>query len=170
MTGASEARRGLMLIGALKLLKSAALFVVGASLLSLLHRDAADAVRHWVEFFRLDVHAQLIERLLAKVAGIDHQTMERLSVGTLLYATVFAIEGLGLLLAKTWAEYMTTGVTTSFLPIEGYEFVDHPSVAKAIVTLINVGVVIYLVREIRRRRAIEQLRAKTQFGRQASNG
>jgi len=162
MNGAKPARSGLLLIGALKLLKSLALFVVSVGMLSLLHRDAAEAVRQWVEFFRLDVHARLIERLLAKVAGIDHQTMRRLSVGTLLYATVFAIEGVGLLMAKTWAEYLTTGVTISFLPIELYEFVEHPSATKAIVTLINVAVVAYLVREIRGRRAIEQLRAETQ--------
>jgi uncharacterized membrane protein (DUF2068 family) len=158
---ASETHRGLLLIGALKLLKALALFIVGVGLLSLLHRDAADVVRHWIGFFRLDVHAHLLERLLAKIAGINHHTMRRLGVGTLLYATVFAVEGVGLLLQKTWAEYMTAGVTISFLPIEVYELIVHPSAMKALVTLLNVAVVIYLVFEIRRRRTNQHLRAET---------
>lgn len=159
---ARETHRGLLLIGVLKLLKALALFVVGVGLLSLLHRDAAAAVRHWIGFFRLDVHARLIEELIAKVAGVDQHTMRRLGIGTLSYASVFAVEGVGLLLQKAWAEYMTTGVTISFLPIEIYELVAHPSITKALVMLINVAVVIYLVFEIRRRRTIEQLHETAQ--------
>lgn len=150
-----------MLIGVLKLLKALALFVVGLGLISMLHRDAAQAVRQWIEFFRLDIHAHLVEELLAKVAGINHQTMRRLGLGTLLYAAVFGIEGTGLLLGKTWAEYMTVGVTISFLPIEAYELVLHASTTKALVMLINVAVVVYLVFEIRRRRAIDHLRSRS---------
>jgi len=158
---ASGTAPGLLLIGALKLLKALALFALGASLLSLLHRDAGEAVRHWIMAFGLDAHARLAEALVAKIAGLNPHTMRRLGVGTLAYATVFAVEGFGLLLGKPWAEYMTTCVTISFLPIEAYELIEHPSGAKALVTLINVAVVVYLVLEIRRRRAIQQLRPET---------
>lgn len=144
-----KTHRGLLLIGAFKLLKSLILFIVGVGVLSLLHRDAAEAVRQLVGFFRLDVHTRLIDELLAKLAGIDHRTMRRLGVGTLLYASVFAIEGIGLLLEKTWAEYMTTAVTISFLPIEGYELLEHASLTKALVMSLNLAVVVYLVLQIR---------------------
>jgi len=158
---ARETPRGLLLIGALKLLKGLALLLLGVGLLSMLHRDAAAVVRHWLQFFRLDVHARLLEAMLAKIAGINHQTMRRLGVGTLVYSAVFGIEGVGLLLGKAWAEYMTIAVTVSFLPIEAYELMAHPSAMKALVTLINVAVVIYLMFEIRRRRTNEQLRPGT---------
>lgn len=158
---ARETPRGLLLIGALKLLKGLALLLLGVGLLSMLHRDAAAVVRHWLQFFRLDVHARLLEAMLAKIAGINHQTMRRLGVGTLVYSAVFGIEGVGLLRGKAWAEYMTIAVTVSFLPIEAYELMAHPSAMKALVTLINVAVVIYLVFEIRRRRTNEQLRPGT---------
>jgi uncharacterized membrane protein (DUF2068 family) len=75
--------------------------------------------------------------------------MRRLGIGTLFYAAVFCTEGMGLLLKQHWAEYLTTGVTASFLPLEIYELVRHPSVAKTFVVLLNIAVVIYLVREIR---------------------
>ena len=45
-----ESRRGLMLIGVLKLLKAAGLVVLGVGVLSLLHRDAEETIRHWAEF------------------------------------------------------------------------------------------------------------------------
>jgi uncharacterized membrane protein (DUF2068 family) len=157
---ARKIARGLLLIGALKLLKALALLALGTSLLSLLHRDVAEAARHWLSAFGLDAHARLAEALVAKVAGLDQQTLRRLGLGSLVYATVFTVEGLGLLLGKSWAEYLTTVVTISFLPIEAYEWLARPSALKALVTLLNVVVVIYLLFEIRRRRANQRLRAE----------
>src|SRR4051812_37693041 len=145
----------------MKLLKSAGLLILGVGVLSLLHRDAEQTIRHLAEFLRVDTHAHLVVHLLAKIGGISPHTMRSLGVGTLLYAAVFGTEGVGLLLAKPWAEYMTTGVTLSFLPLEVYEFCLHPTLVKAVVILINVAVVIYLVFEIRRRRQSSQSPAPT---------
>lgn len=153
---ASRSRRGLLLIGLLKLLKGLALLVAGIGVLSLLHRDAAETVRHWIEYIRIDPRDHWIDHLLGKVAGVSPRTLRHLGIGTLLYAAVFCTEGAGLLLGKHWAEYMTAGVTTSFLPIELYELIVHPSAVKAIVIALNVAVVVYLVLEIRKERAMHQ--------------
>ncbi len=108
------------------------LLALGVGLLSLPHRDAAEAVRHWTRIFS---SRWLIDERLAKVVGVNHQTMRRLGVGTLSHATVFGIVGEGLRLAKTWPEYMPTCVTISFLPIEAYELVVRASGMKALATL-----------------------------------
>ncbi len=136
----------------MKLFKGAALIIAGIGLLSLLHRDAAETVRHWIEYIRIDPHDRLIDHAIEKIAGVDHRTMKRLGIGTLIYAAVFCTEGMGLLLKQHWAEYMTCGVTASFLPLEVYELCVHPSIAKAFVTLLNVVVVVYLVLEIKKER------------------
>lgn len=151
---ATRTRRGLMAIGVMKLLKGLALLALGVGLLSLLDRDAAETIRHWIEYIRVDPHDRLINHLLVEIAGVSQHTMRRLGVGTLLYSVVFCTEGVGLLMAKHWAEYMTAGVTTSFLPLEAYELIVHPSVVKALVIAINVVVVAYLVQEIRKERAL----------------
>ena len=66
---------------------------------------------------------------------------------------MFAVEGVGLLLEKRWAEYVTLGVTISFIPIEVYELVKHPNAIKTTTIAVNVAVVIYLaLRAARRRR------------------
>src|SRR4051794_4178321 len=133
-------RSGLLLIGVMKLLKGLALVVAGIGLLSLLHRDAAETVRHWIEAIRIDPHDRLINHLLERIAGVSQVSLRRLGIGTLLYSAVFCTEGVGLLLGRHWAEYMTAGVTTSFLPIELYELIVHPSLLKALVTVVNLAV------------------------------
>ncbi|MHB8500672.1 MAG: DUF2127 domain-containing protein [Candidatus Acidiferrales bacterium] len=142
--------RGLMLIAAFKLLKGAVLLAVGIGALRLLHKDVAGLVDHWVNAFRVDPHNRYIHWLLAKLPMVDDRKLKELSVGTFIYSAIFLTEGTGLAFHKRWAEYFTTITTASFLPLEVYELFRHATVAKGVALLINLAVVVYLVRELRR--------------------
>ena len=54
-------------------------------------------------------------------------------------------EGVGLLLEKVWAEYLTLILTISFLPWELYELARRPSWMRLGLLLINLAVLWYLV-------------------------
>jgi uncharacterized membrane protein (DUF2068 family) len=144
--------RGLRLIAAFKLLKGFALLAVGFGTLKLLHKDVAAVVEHWINVFQVDPHNHYIHLLLGKLSILDDRRLRELSVGTLLYSAIFFTEGIGLALRKRWAEYFTIITTSSLLPIEIYELVKHASLGKGFALLINLVVVVYLVRELRRTR------------------
>ena len=74
-------------------------------------------------------------------------------MGTFIYAAIFFTEGTGLWFRKRWAEYFTIITTSSLLPIEIYELVRHATLGKWFALLINLAVVAYLVRELRRTRS-----------------
>lgn len=65
---------------------------------------------------------------------------------------MFAVEGTGLLLRKRWAEYLTTGVTASLVPLELYERAHRPSALKLAGVLLNVAIVWFLAARLGRRR------------------
>ncbi|MGC1614623.1 MAG: DUF2127 domain-containing protein [Candidatus Acidiferrum sp.] len=142
--------RGLMLIAAFKLLKGLALLAAGIGALRLLHKDLAEVLDHWVNAFRIDPQDRYIHWLLAKLPLIDDRRLKELSVGTFIYSALFLTEGTGLAFHQLWAEYFTIVTTASFLPLEVYELIRHATVAKGVALAINIIVVIYLVREIRR--------------------
>jgi uncharacterized membrane protein (DUF2068 family) len=142
--------RGLMLIAAFKLLKGFLLMAVGFGALHFLHRDLAVEVAHWVDLLRIDPHSHYLHWILGKVANVDEKKMRELSVGTFFYSALFLCEGTGLALRKRWAEYLTIVSTASLMPIEILEIHKSPSAAKAVLLLINLAVVVYLVRELRR--------------------
>jgi uncharacterized membrane protein (DUF2068 family) len=150
MPGTKSHSRGLMLIAAFKLFKGFALIAVGFGALHLLHRDVAAVVDHWINAFRVDPHNRFIHWLLAKVPSVDDRKLKELSVGTFIYAAIFLTEGTGLALHKRWAEYFTIITTSSFLPLEVYEIIHHITVAKSVALVINIAVVVYLMRELRR--------------------
>jgi uncharacterized membrane protein (DUF2068 family) len=83
---------------------------------------------------------------------VDDRKLKELSVGTFIYSAVFLTEGIGLALSKRWAEYFTIITTGSFLPLEVYELIHRATVPKGVALLLNIAVVVYLVRELRRYR------------------
>jgi uncharacterized membrane protein (DUF2068 family) len=54
-----------------------------------------------------------------------------------------------------WAEWMAVFTTSGFIPLEVMEVIHHVHAVRIIVLLINVAVVVYLIRELMRRRALE---------------
>ena len=144
--------RGLRLIATFKLLKGFALLAAGFGMLKLLHKEVATEIEHWVNIFQVDSHNHFIHLLLEKVANLDDRRLKALSAGTFVYSTIFFVEGIGLALGKRWAEYFTIIVTSSLLPLEVYALAKHASVGEVLALVINLSVVAYLVRELRRTR------------------
>jgi uncharacterized membrane protein (DUF2068 family) len=144
--------RVLYLIAAFKLLKGLALLVVGIGALRLLHRDVAAEVYRWANGFRVDPDNRYVQRLLARFSRLDGKTLSEFSVGTFLYSALFFTEGTGLLLRKRWAEYLTTIVTFSFIPLEIYELSHRATFPRGVVFVLNVAVVVYLAIHIHRNR------------------
>jgi uncharacterized membrane protein (DUF2068 family) len=163
---AKSQSRGLLLIAAFKFLKSLALIAVGIGALRLLHKDVAAVADTWINAFRVDTHNRFINLLLTKLANVDDRRLKELSIGTFFYAAVFLTEGTGLALRRRWAEYFTIITTASFLPLEFYEVLKHPTLAKCAALLVNLAVLIYLIREIRRHPALAEgsERARTPQG------
>jgi uncharacterized membrane protein (DUF2068 family) len=140
----------LWLIAVFKLVKGFALLALGIGALRLLHKDVASIVEHWINVFRVDPHNHFIDLLLAKLSLLDDQKLKELSIGTFIYSAIFFTEGIGLALHKRWAEYFTIITTSSFLPLEVYELTKHASFAKGFALVVNLAVVAYLIRELRR--------------------
>ena len=138
------------LIALFKLVKAAALIAVGFGALSMRHAESGSALRHWLDALAVDPHGKYLTEILAKLTSLHARQLREIGIACLLYALVFVIEGIGLLGRRIWAEVMTVIVTTSFIPLEVYELVVHLTLAKIAVILFNIGVVLYLLRRLKR--------------------
>jgi uncharacterized membrane protein (DUF2068 family) len=142
--------RGLMLIAAFKLFKGLALLIVGIGAHTLINKDLVKEAQHWVDLLRVDPHNHYLHLLLEKLSKVDAKKLREFSVGTFIYSGLFLTEGIGLALRKRWAEYLTTISTALLIPLEIYELVKLPTPAKGALLLVNIAVVAYLIRELRR--------------------
>lgn len=148
----TASRRGstaLILIGLFRLFKGLLLVAAGVGALKLLHKDIADVVTRWVELLRIDPENHFIHGILAKLFSTTSKQLKELSAGFFIYAGLFLTEGVGLLLQKHWAEYLTVITTSALIPIEVYELAKRFSIAKLAILAVNVVIVGYLVSRIR---------------------
>ena len=147
---ASGPRSPLRLIGAFKLAKGVLLAAVALGALHLVHRDVAVVVFRFTRRLHLDPDGRLVEPALRRLAGVTPRAMVRFSLGALVYAALLLTEGIGLLMAQPWAEYLTIVITALLLPLEVYELVRHPNVTRITVLVVNFAIVIYLIGRVHR--------------------
>jgi uncharacterized membrane protein (DUF2068 family) len=136
------------LIALFKLVKAAMLIALGLGALSMRHDHSW--LGTWIQALAADPHGEYVTRALARVAALDAHVLKQIGVGSLIYACVFLTEGIGLMLRRMWAEVLTVIITTSFIPLEIYELVRNQSWAKAAVIGVNVLIVLYLLRRLKR--------------------
>jgi uncharacterized membrane protein (DUF2068 family) len=142
---------GLTLIAAFKLLKATVLILIGVGALRLIHRDVEATAIRLVNHFRGDPDNRYIHALLSKITSLSPHRLEALGIGALIYAGLFLTEGIGLLLQKRWAEWLTVVSGSGFIPLEIYEVIHHARWGRITVLVINIAIVAYLVREIRKK-------------------
>jgi uncharacterized membrane protein (DUF2068 family) len=150
---AKQPHRGdkiLRLIGAFKLLKSTALIVASIATLRLMHRDIGELVIEWERRLHIAPGHRLIDELILKLTSVNHRQLAALAAVLAAYAVMYLVEGIGLLLLKRWAEWMTVLTTAGLIPIEIYENVHRPGWGKVLALVINVALAAYLVVRIRR--------------------
>ena len=149
---------GLLAIGIFKLAKSLFFFCIGIGALHLLHKDLGDEVMRLATALRFDPESRVVSLVMDKVDLIDAARLREIGFATFAYSALALTEGVGLLLEKVWAEYLTLILTISFLPWELYELARRPTWMRLALLLINLAVLAYLVWLLRRKRAREASR------------
>ncbi len=142
--------KGLWLIAILKLLKGLSLLAIALGAIHLLHRDMEATVNHWVDVFNVDPDGKYFHHIIEKLIKVDDRQLRAISAGSFFYSALLLTEGVGLMLEKHWAEYLTIVATASFLPLEVYEIFHHFHWGKVLLLVINIAVVAYLVWVVRR--------------------
>jgi uncharacterized membrane protein (DUF2068 family) len=146
--------RGLLAIGLFKLTKAIFFFCIGVGAIHLLHKDLEDEVMRLALKFKFDPENRFVSLLLDKVDLIDAHRLRQISVATFAYSALALTEGVGLLMEKVWAEYLTLILTISFLPWELYELARRPDWFRLSLLLINLAVLWYLVWLLRRKKLL----------------
>lgn len=148
--------RGLLAIGLFKLGKAILFFCIGIGALHLLHKDLGDEVLRLATALKFDPESRFVTVLLDKVDLIDAHRLKQISAATFGYSALALTEGIGLMLERVWAEYLTLFLTISFLPWELYELIHRPSWFRLSLLLINLAVLAYLVWLLRKKRTAER--------------
>ena len=151
-SGRTRHDRGLLTIGFFKLVESVFFLLVGLGAIHLLHRDLYDTAFQVAGRLKVDPDGRLFSWVLDHLDAITAHRLKQIGAATFSYAGLRVAEGIGLVMEKLWAEHLTVGATTIFLPWELYEIVRQPDWIRISLLVINLAVLAYLVWALRKRR------------------
>jgi uncharacterized membrane protein (DUF2068 family) len=103
---------------------------------------------------RLDSESRLVGFLINKSYMIHHHQLRQGALFSFLYAGLCLVEGFGLMLEKSWAEYFTVTLTLAALPWEGFELIKKFTWFKVGLVVVNVAVLLYLLWVLKRKREL----------------
>jgi len=141
---------GVRLIGALKLASALLLATAGFGILRLMNQDLGEVVERFVLRLRLDPENRFVHGAMAQLGGVDRARLAVVGVGTFFYAALEAAEGVGLLLRRRWASYLTIIATGLLFIPEGYELAHKVSAVRTTVFLANVAILGYLIWKLKK--------------------
>jgi uncharacterized membrane protein (DUF2068 family) len=134
-----------------KLLKVLLLLLAAYGELRLHDASLSAKLVTWAEARPSGLEHEVVTRVLEWFSGLSESKIHALRFVTFTYAAVFAVEGVGLWMQKRWAEWLTTVITASLIPLEIWEFVHRPNLGKAAVVIANTAIVAYLFWHVRAR-------------------
>jgi uncharacterized membrane protein (DUF2068 family) len=140
----------LLTIGVFKLSKGLLLAALALGLLHWAPHDITAALTRLAIAVHVDPDGRHVGRVLHTIAALDARRVTAIRAGLLLYGALFLTEGIGLVLRKHWGTWWGLLVTGSFIPLELYESARHPGPLRIGVLLINLAIVWYLARSLRR--------------------
>ncbi len=142
---APEPRFGMLRTIALyKFIKMLLLLLAAYGELHLHDKSLSTKLVTWVQARPAGLEHEWVTQLLVWFSGLSETKIHALRFVTLTYAAVFAVEGVGLWMQKRWAEWLTTIITASLIPLEVWEFLQKPNIGKAAVVIANLVIVAYL--------------------------
>ena len=142
--------RGLRMVAAVEATKGLLVLAVGAGLLSLVHRDVQATAEHVVSALHMNPASRTPRVFLELAEKLTSTRLQLLALGAAAYAALHLVEAYGLWLGRRWAEWLTVVAGGFYIPFEVYELWIRASWLKAALLALNVAIVIYLVRELRR--------------------
>ena len=136
-------------IAVYKLLKVLLLLAIAYGELRLSDASLTDKLVTWASEHPSGLEQRAVTQLLEWFSGLSASRVHALRMVTLAYAAVFAVEGVGLWMRQRWAEWLTSIITASLIPLELWELLHRPTVGKALVVVANIAIVWYLVWQLR---------------------
>jgi uncharacterized membrane protein (DUF2068 family) len=128
-----------------KLGKALLLLLLTAVLFNLIGKDIGDAFDNLLRFVKIDPGHRFFARIGDQLDKITPTNLKWLASGSLLYALLLLVEGVGLIRRSWWAVWLAIGESAFFIPVEIFELAGKFTWTMFGIFALNSLIVAYLV-------------------------
>jgi uncharacterized membrane protein (DUF2068 family) len=137
-------------IAAERAFRALVLITVGLVLVTHPHANWSEEITRFAQRLGLDPNTNWIRKLLDRVRSISSHQDVLFGVIALAYGALEGVEAYGLWMQRRWGEWLTVFATSLLLIPEAWELAKSATVLKVGVLIVNLLVVAYLLRRLRR--------------------
>ncbi len=120
-------------------------FVVGITLISLLHKDLEVVAGNVLQHLHVDPTGHFAQMFVERASKINESNILLFVILAFVYTIVRSVEAYGLWRLRTWAEWFAIISGTIYLPIEIYEIFQKPTALRFLIFFFNLALVLYLI-------------------------
>lgn len=142
----------LRLIAVFKFGKAVLVIATGLGLLSFFNADVVGKLYQIIGTLPYQFEQRLLRDAIDFLSSLSPIRLRTVALATLTYSGLFILEGVGLWMGRHWGELLTVIATSSLIPIELYEVWHKRSTGSVLVLLINVLILFYLLRLLKKER------------------
>lgn len=137
-------------IAAYKLLKAIASILGAIFILRIRHSNLEEIAWRLLERIGANSEKWFAVHVLDFIAKLNAGKLLTVALIMLGYSIIYTLEGVGLFMEKTWAEWLTVIQTGLLMPWELYEIARKPTLAHFGLFVANLIVVLYLIWRLKR--------------------
>ena len=146
-------------IALLKGLQAITLFAIALTALHMLRPEVVLLVQAWMRALPVESQQDMLQSVGRWAGSLLPHQVAGIALGAFLYGVLFAVESVGLWRRRIWAEWLTVIATGLLIPVEIWEVLVRVSPLRVLALVVNVAVVWYLVRQLRRNVARHRVHA-----------
>jgi uncharacterized membrane protein (DUF2068 family) len=148
----SQQHASLRYIAVYKFIKAAGLLIVALVAFRFVHTPWLDETADWVAHLPIAIGHGILIHWMDELLDVSPSKFTMIGIAASVYGVLFLTEGIGLWRGLRWAEYLTVFATASLIPFEAWEIFHRFGWIKVLALIVNVAIVIYLWRLVRRER------------------
>ncbi len=147
---------GLKFLAFFEAAKGILVLIVGAGILTIVHRNVQYEAMDIVQFFHLNPARHYPEIFLKTLSDINNTSLWFLSVSAIIYAVIRMTEAYGLWHDRAWAVWFAVASDALFLPIEIFELYERITIPRLLIFLVNFILILYLSWHIKQNHSQKQ--------------
>ncbi len=139
-----QVKGGLRVVSIFEATKGLLVLLTGFGLLAYIHKDLHLAAEQLVRNFHLNPASRYPRIFLDLADRVTDGQLWALALSALLYAVVRFVEAYGLWRQRHWAEWFGLLTGGIYIPLELFEIARGVTWPKAVLLIVNAGIVTYL--------------------------
>jgi uncharacterized membrane protein (DUF2068 family) len=145
-------REAMRLVALLEAAKGALVLLVAFGLHALLHRDAETLAVKLVGHLHLHPSSHFSRVFIEAASKLTDARLWMLTAFAAGYSALRLGEAWGLWFQRPWAEWLALVSGGIYLPLEFYELWQRPTLLRAGIVLVNLGIVVFMAVSLRQER------------------